>query len=118
MKIDGKLLLFFFIRNIFPDNPLTPFFMKSYEQTEFIWPQNLSEINDQNYVPRNKIRTLHSFDPNMLGICVLSISLGFILSKLPSYKTETIRALLNELDVVVKYLLDIMIRLVLLYKHL
>nr|XP_027205700.1 excitatory amino acid transporter 1-like isoform X2 [Dermatophagoides pteronyssinus] len=99
------------ILNIFPDNPLTPFFMKSYEQTEFIWPQNLSEINDQNYVPRNKIRTLHSFDPNMLGICVLSISLGFILSKLPSYKTETIRALLNELDVVVKYLLDIMIRI-------
>lgn len=87
--------------------------MKSYEQTEFIWPQNLSEINDVNFVPKNKIRTLHSFDPNMLGICVLSISLGFILSKLPSYKTESIRALLNELDVVVKCLLDIMIRYVL-----
>ncbi|KAH9490476.1 hypothetical protein DERF_016676 [Dermatophagoides farinae] len=99
------------ILNIFPDNPLTPFFMKSYEQTEFIWPQNFSEINDPNFVPKNKIKTLYSFDPNMLGICVLSISLGFILSKLPSYKTENIRALLNELDVVVKCLLDIMIRI-------
>ncbi|KAH7645619.1 excitatory amino acid transporter 1-like protein [Dermatophagoides farinae] len=99
------------ILNIFPDNPLTPFFMKSYEQTEFIWPQHFSEINDPNFVPKNKIKTLYSFDPNMLGICVLSISLGFILSKLPSYKTENIRALLNELDVVVKCLLDIMIRI-------
>lgn len=86
--------------------------MRSYEHTEFIWPQNLSEINAEDFVPKNKIKTSYIFDANMLGICVLSLSLGFILSKLPLYKTETIRNLLNEVDLVIKYVLAIMIRFV------
>ncbi|KAF7493932.1 Excitatory amino acid transporter 1 [Sarcoptes scabiei] len=97
-------------RSVFPDNPIKPFFMRSYEQTEFVWPDNLDEILQEDFVPKNRIKTLYGFDPNMLGICILSMAFGFILSRLPPYKTEFVRSLLLEFDQVVKYVLDILIR--------
>lgn len=99
-------------RSVFPDNPIKPFFMRSYEQTEFVWPDNLDEILQEDFVPKNRIKTLYGFDPNMLGICILSMAFGFILSRLPPYKTEFVRSLLLEFDQVVKYVLDILIRYV------
>ena len=79
--------------------------MSSYTKTKITWPQNLTLLMDPNYQIKTQNETIINYKVNMLSLCILSLCLGIILQKLGPSKTKHIRALLYDLDNVIKLVL-------------
>ena len=106
------LLKIYVYRNIFPDNIISLLFLTPYTKTETIWPSNLSQIIESDYMPQLKQQTIHHFKPNMIGICAISFLIGLLLKSMGPEKSRVIRAFMHELDALVgeafKFLLKFM----------
>lgn len=76
-------------------------FAMPYTQTITSWPSNLTQILDPDFLPELKQQTTHTYNPNMIGICVVSFLFGLLLKKLGPEKTRLVRELLKELDTLV-----------------
>lgn len=107
--------LFFFYRNIFPDNMITPFFISSYSKTKILWPANLSTLLDPNYYIETQNEKLINYKANMLSLCIISLCLGVILQKLGSDRTKRIRALLYEADTIIHYVMQFLMKFVIVF---
>ena len=103
--------IFFCSRNLFPENIISLLFMSSYSKTETIWPSNISEIVDPNYVPKLRQATLNSYKPNMIGISVISFLLGLLLKSIGPQNGAIIRGFLFELRTLVRKSFEVLLHI-------
>lgn len=84
--------------------------MLSYVKTDVLWPENVTEILSEDFRPEMRAVSSNVFKPSLMGLCVMSLLFGSILSKLGEQKTSVIRQLLWNIDEVIKCMMQIMIK--------
>lgn len=84
--------------------------MSSYSKTKIIWPKDVSKLLDDDYRLDIRSEKILNYKVNMISLCILSLSLGVILHKLGPERTRIIRAFLCEMDNIINYVMQTLMK--------
>lgn len=98
------------VLNLVPSNLVSTLVRSSKSRTTPAWPSNASLLLEPNYRVDMTWQETYSDTPNMLGLCLLSLVLGWMLQALGPEKGRWMRRMLHETNTVTTYLINALIK--------